>query len=115
MATAREIVEIVLLNCPNPDNITVDDVNLSGIDDPLSNEVHHHTLSNDAYHQLLKERIQDALNGGASASECPVCGLKMEQLPPWCRFINVATGAMMCRHAFGVPADNVPDWREEKG
>jgi hypothetical protein len=104
--TTREIVEIVLRNHPNPDGKTVDDVNLDGVDEQPSKE---------AYHHVLKERIQDALNGGASASECPVCGLKMEQLPPWCRFINVATGAMMCRHAFGVPAKNVPDWREEKG
>jgi hypothetical protein len=115
MPTTREIVETVLLNCPNPDNITVDDVNLDGIDDPLSTEVYHRVLSNEAYHELLRERIQDALYGGPSATECRVCGLKMEQLPPWCRFINTATGAMMCRHPFGIPAENVPDWRGEKG
>jgi hypothetical protein len=102
----REIVETVLRNYPNPDNITVDDVNLDGIGEQLSKE---------AYHHVLKERIRDALYGGPSATECRVCGLKIEQVPPGWRFINTDTGAMLCTHPFGVPAENVQDWRREKG
>jgi hypothetical protein len=101
----REIVEIVLRSHPNPDNLTVDDVNLSGIGEQPSVE---------AYHHVLKERIQDALYGVAK-TECRVCGLKLEQVPPGWLFIDANTGAMLCTHPFGVPAANVPDWSKEKG
>jgi hypothetical protein len=43
--------------------------------------------------------------------ECPVCGLKADQLPPMSRFINSGDGSLVCAHFFGVPASNVPDWR----
>jgi hypothetical protein len=103
--TAREIVEIILRNHPNPDGKTVDDVNLVGVDKQPSVE---------AYHHVLKERIQDALYGVAK-TECRMCGLKLDQVPPGWRFIDANTGAMLCTHPFGIPAENVQDWRGEKG
>lgn len=41
---------------------------------------------------------------------CPVCGLKASQLPPTWRFA-AASGDLVCRHPFGIPAKDIPDWR----
>jgi hypothetical protein len=43
---------------------------------------------------------------------CPVCGLSASALPPKWRFVN-GDGNLLCRHPFGIPATNVPDWETQ--
>lgn len=60
----------------------------------------------------ISEDWEADIQAAQDKDACKTCGLSIFSIPAIWRYVDGKTGAMLCRHWFGIPASAVPGYIE---